>query len=73
MRSKKFTFEDIGGHQEIKGELIYLAKMITDPKRKEYGYMPPKFLIFYGIPGTGKTLTAEAFANECGLEFNHLG
>jgi len=67
MSSKKITLKDVGGCFEIKKQLEMIAEA-----RKLDNNQTPRMLYFYGIPGTGKSLTAKAFANECGLEFNHI-
>jgi transitional endoplasmic reticulum ATPase len=58
-------FNDIGGLDEIKEKII---KSIVWPEQyKEaynyYGCKAPKGILFYGAPGTGKTLFAKAIAS----------
>ncbi len=58
-------FNDIGGLQSIKDEII---KSIVWPTQyeelyKEFGCKAPKGIIFHGLPGTGKTLMAKAIAS----------
>merc|ERR1711937_733513 len=65
------TFADIGGLetqiQEIK-EAVELP--LTHPELYEdTGIRPPKGVILYGEPGTGKTLLAKAVANETSATF----
>lgn len=60
------TYADIGGLdqqiQEIK-ESVELP--LTHPEYyEEMGIRPPKGVILYGLPGTGKTLLAKAVANQ---------
>lgn len=65
------TYADIGGLdqqiQEIK-ESVELP--LTHPEYyEEMGIRPPKGVILYGLPGTGKTLLAKAVANQTSATF----
>ncbi|KAI5148175.1 26S proteasome regulatory subunit T2 [Enteropsectra breve] len=65
------TYADIGGLesqiQEIK-ESVELP--LTNPELfTEMGIKPPKGVILYGVPGTGKTLLAKAVANSTAATF----
>lgn len=65
------TYADIGGLetqiQEIK-EAVELP--LTHPELyEEMGIKPPKGVILYGCPGTGKTLLAKAVANQTSATF----
>jgi transitional endoplasmic reticulum ATPase len=65
------TYEDIGGlHDAIKK----VREMIELPLRHpelftRLGIEPPKGILLYGPPGSGKTLLARAVANESGANF----
>lgn len=65
------TYADVGGLekqiQEIK-ESVELP--LTNPELyEEMGIRPPKGVILYGLPGTGKTLLAKAVANRTSATF----
>lgn len=65
------SYADIGGLeaqiQEIK-EAVELP--LTHPELyEEMGIRPPKGVILYGVPGTGKTLLAKAVANQTSATF----
>ncbi|KAG9120411.1 ATPase of 26S proteasome regulatory subunit 4 [Ceratobasidium sp. 392] len=65
------SYADVGGLdqqiQEIK-ESVELP--LTHPELyEEMGIKPPKGVILYGVPGTGKTLLAKAVANQTSATF----
>eukprot|EP00758_Cryptobia_borreli_P002815 Tbor_TRINITY_DN3310_c0_g1::TRINITY_DN3310_c0_g1_i1::g.23501::m.23501/K03062/PSMC1, RPT2; 26S proteasome regulatory subunit T2 len=65
------TYADIGGLedqiQEIKEAVEY---PLTHPELyDEIGIKPPKGVILYGVPGTGKTLLAKAVASQTSATF----
>lgn len=65
------TWEDIGGLGEVKRELIEAVEWpLKHPKAfVRMGIKPPKGILVYGAPGTGKTLLAKAVAHESEANF----
>ena len=64
-------YDDIGG---CRRQLAQIREMIELPLRhpqlfKTLGVKPPKGVLLYGPPGSGKTLIARAVANETGAFF----
>ena len=65
------TYDDVGGLDE---ELRRIREMIELPLKHpelfdRLGITPPKGVLLYGLPGTGKTLIAKALAHESGASF----
>lgn len=58
------SFDDIGGQDTAKNELIEALDFIKDSEKiKLFGIRPIKGILFNGPPGTGKTMLAKAAAN----------
>jgi len=62
---------DIGGLENVKQELVEAVEWPLKFKNdfKRMGVKPPKGVLLYGAPGTGKTLLAKAVAKESEANF----
>ncbi len=63
------TLRDIGGLERVKKMLQDVATSFKHPEVMEkWGAKRPQGVLLYGEPGTGKTMLAQALANEIGAE-----
>jgi len=65
----KLTLDDVGGLEQVKKTLRDIATSFQHPEVMEkWGATRPQGVLMYGEPGTGKTMLAQALANEIEAE-----
>ncbi|MCF2137263.1 MAG: AAA family ATPase [Candidatus Thorarchaeota archaeon] len=62
----RYTLNDIVGHEQVKRKCMLILKYLKDPAR--FGEWSPRAVLFHGPPGTGKTMTARALAQEANAQ-----
>lgn len=67
-------FDDIGNYDQIKKELKEAVISPIEQKSisKAYNVQPSKGILFFGPPGTGKTMIMRALANEIHANFYYI-
>src|SRR5256712_223469 len=70
----RVNWSDVGGLEDVKMKLREAVEMpLKDPEAfKRMGIRPPRGILLYGPPGSGKTLLAKAVATESEANFTSI-
>ncbi len=69
-KTEPVLWEEVQGVDAAKDELMDVAAWLRDPDRfAALGAQPPRGVLLFGPPGTGKTMLARAVAAQAGVDF----
>ena len=69
-KTEPVLWDEVQGVDAAKDELMDVAEWLRDPDRfAALGAQPPRGVLLFGPPGTGKTMLARAVAAQAGVDF----
>jgi len=69
-KTEPVLWDEVQGVDAAKDELMDVAAWLRDPDRfAALGAQPPRGVLLFGPPGTGKTMLARAVAAQAGVDF----
>src|SRR3954466_1228443 len=69
-KTERVLWDEVQGVDAAKEELVDVAEWLKEPKRfAALGAQPPRGVLLFGPPGTGKTMLARAVAAQAGVDF----